>query len=122
MQYKVELSGVNTAKLPVLKHEETQTLLREYRNGNTEAREKLIAGNQRFPRLSVALAAFSKKKLGFFMFEYRQFRGVYAAYFNFILHESTSDMKVVFPKDKFLIRKKIFENIYQKMLDIFNEY
>ena len=47
MQYKVELSGVNTAKLPVLKHEETQTLLREYRNGNTEAREKLIAGNLR---------------------------------------------------------------------------
>lgn len=47
MQYKVELSGVNTAKLPVLKHEETQILLREYRNGDLSAREKLIAGNLR---------------------------------------------------------------------------
>ena len=47
MQYKVELSGVNTSKLPVLKHEETQRLLREYRNGDCTAREKLISGNLR---------------------------------------------------------------------------
>lgn len=47
MQYKVELSGVNTAKLPVLKHEETQELLRRYRNGDEEAREMLISGNLR---------------------------------------------------------------------------
>lgn len=47
MQYKVEVSGVNTAKLPVLKHEETQHLLRMYRNGDEQAREKLISGNLR---------------------------------------------------------------------------
>ena len=47
MQYKVEVSGVNTAKLPVLKHEETQQLLRMCRNGDEEAREKLISGNLR---------------------------------------------------------------------------
>ena len=47
MQYKVEVSGVNTAKLPVLKHEETQQLLRDYHNGELSAREKLISGNLR---------------------------------------------------------------------------
>lgn len=47
MQYKVELSGVNTAKLPVLKHEETQQLLRSYRDGDESARERLISGNLR---------------------------------------------------------------------------
>lgn len=47
MQYKVELSGVNTAKLPVLKHEETQELLQRCRNGDEDAREKLISGNLR---------------------------------------------------------------------------
>lgn len=47
MQYKVELSGVNTAKLPVLKHEETQELLRRCRCGDEDAREKLISGNLR---------------------------------------------------------------------------
>lgn len=47
MQYKVELSGVNTAKLPILKHEETQELLRKCRNGDEDAREKLISGNLR---------------------------------------------------------------------------
>lgn len=47
MQYKVEVSGVNTAKLPVLKHEETQRLLRECRAGSESAREQLISGNLR---------------------------------------------------------------------------
>lgn len=47
MQYKVELSGVNTAKLPVLKHEQTQDLLRKCRSGDTYARDTLIAGNLR---------------------------------------------------------------------------
>jgi len=47
MQYKVELSGVNTAKLPVLRHEEMQDLLRKYRSGDEEAREILISGNLR---------------------------------------------------------------------------
>lgn len=47
MQYKVEVSGVNTAKLPLLKHDETQTLLQQYRNGDLQAREQLISGNLR---------------------------------------------------------------------------
>ena len=47
MQYKVELSGVNTAKLPVLKHEETQQLLKDYHNGDLSARDQLISGNLR---------------------------------------------------------------------------
>lgn len=47
MQFKVEVSGVNTAKLPVLKHEEIQILLRKCRDGDQEARERLISGNLR---------------------------------------------------------------------------
>ena len=47
MQYKVEVSGVNTAKLPVLKHEETRELLRKCRHGDESARETLISGNLR---------------------------------------------------------------------------
>ena len=47
MQYKVEVSGVNTGKLPVLKHEETRELLRRSRNGDESARERLISGNLR---------------------------------------------------------------------------
>ncbi|MBQ1241729.1 MAG: sigma-70 family RNA polymerase sigma factor, partial [Oscillospiraceae bacterium] len=44
---KVEICGVNTAKLPVLKGEETTALLKAAREGNIAAREKLIAGNLR---------------------------------------------------------------------------
>ena len=47
MQHKVELSGVNTSKLKVLKNEETQQLLRRARAGDEFAREELIAGNLR---------------------------------------------------------------------------
>ena len=47
MQHKVELSGVNTARLRVLKNDETQELLRRARNGDAAAREELIAGNLR---------------------------------------------------------------------------
>ena len=47
MQHKVELAGVNTAKLKVLKGEETQQLLRRVREGDINAREELIAGNLR---------------------------------------------------------------------------
>ena len=45
MQYKVEVSGVNTASLPVLRHEETQELLRKCRAGDEQARQRLISGN-----------------------------------------------------------------------------
>ena len=41
MQNKVELCGVNTAKLKVLKNEETQELLRRSKAGDKQAREEL---------------------------------------------------------------------------------
>ncbi len=44
---KVELSGVNTAKLKVLKSEESAELLKRAKNGDKSAREALIAGNLR---------------------------------------------------------------------------
>jgi RNA polymerase sporulation-specific sigma factor len=47
MQRKVEICGVNTAKLKVLKNEETQALLLKAKEGDQEAREQLIAGNLR---------------------------------------------------------------------------
>ena len=47
MQHKVELCGVNTAKLKVLKSSETQALLLKAKAGDTQAREELIAGNLR---------------------------------------------------------------------------
>ena len=42
---KVEICGVNTAKLPILSNEEKDELLAEIKNGNVEAREKFINGN-----------------------------------------------------------------------------
>ena len=47
MQGKVEICGVNTAKLKVLKNEETIELLKRTKQGDQEAREALIAGNLR---------------------------------------------------------------------------
>ena len=47
MQGKVEICGVNTAKLKVLKSEETMELLRRAKQGDQKAREQLIAGNLR---------------------------------------------------------------------------
>ena len=47
MQGKVEICGVNTATLPVLKSAETRRLLEQARAGDAAAREKLIAGNLR---------------------------------------------------------------------------
>jgi RNA polymerase sporulation-specific sigma factor len=44
---KVEICGVNTSKLPVLKNEEMRILFRNMQAGETEAREKLIQGNLR---------------------------------------------------------------------------
>ena len=44
---KVEICGVNTAKLPVLRAAETRALLRRARMGDAAAREELIAGNLR---------------------------------------------------------------------------
>lgn len=47
MVNKVELCGVNTSKLPLLKEEEKTLLLERIRNGDEEARERYIKGNLR---------------------------------------------------------------------------
>ena len=47
MQGKVEICGVNTATLPVLRSAETRQLLEKTRAGDKDAREKLISGNLR---------------------------------------------------------------------------
>lgn len=47
MQSKVEICGVNTAKLPVLKSAETKRLLEKARQGDAAARQELINGNLR---------------------------------------------------------------------------
>jgi RNA polymerase sporulation-specific sigma factor len=44
---KVEICGVNTAKLPVLKEKEMRELLLMMKDGDDEAREKFIKGNLR---------------------------------------------------------------------------
>lgn len=47
MQHKVEICGVNTSKLKVLKSDETRALLLRARDGDKKAREQLIEGNLR---------------------------------------------------------------------------
>ena len=47
MQHKVEICGVNTSKLKVLKSDETQQLLLKAKAGDKQTREELIAGNLR---------------------------------------------------------------------------
>ncbi|MDK2820689.1 MAG: polymerase sporulation-specific sigma factor [Clostridia bacterium] len=44
---KVEICGVNTSKLPLLKNEEMRELFQQLQSGETKAREKLIQGNLR---------------------------------------------------------------------------
>lgn len=44
---KVEICGVNTSKLPLLKNAEKTNLFSEIKNGNMTAREKYIEGNLR---------------------------------------------------------------------------
>lgn len=44
---KVEISGVNTSKLTVLKETEKMELLRRVKQGDMQAREELIRGNLR---------------------------------------------------------------------------
>ena len=47
MQAKVEICGVNTSQLPVLKSAETRALMERAQTGDKDAREQLIAGNLR---------------------------------------------------------------------------
>ncbi len=44
---KVEICGVNTAKLPVLSNREKEELLKRIRNGDQEARDEFVNGNLR---------------------------------------------------------------------------
>lgn len=45
--YKVEICGVNTAKLPLLNNEEKEELFKRIKQGDKEAREQYIKGNLR---------------------------------------------------------------------------
>ena len=45
--YKVEICGVNTAKLPILKEAEKEALFVRIKQGDSEARETYIKGNLR---------------------------------------------------------------------------
>ncbi len=47
MRNKVEICGVDTSKLPVLKNEEMRELFKQMQEGDLEAREKLVNGNLR---------------------------------------------------------------------------
>ena len=47
MQGKVEICGVNTAKLKTLKNDEMTELLRRSKEGDQEARDRLVEGNLR---------------------------------------------------------------------------
>jgi len=47
MAGKVEICGVNTAKLKVLKSDDSRKLLVRAKEGDKEAREELISGNLR---------------------------------------------------------------------------
>ena len=46
-QGKVEICGVNTSKLPLLKAEEKEALFQQIEAGDTRAREAYIEGNLR---------------------------------------------------------------------------
>ncbi len=47
MLHKVEICGVNTATLPVLKRDEKQRLMQKIKEGDEAAREQFISGNLR---------------------------------------------------------------------------
>ncbi len=46
-QYKVEICGINTSKLPLLSNDEKEELFQKILDGDKEAREKYIKGNLR---------------------------------------------------------------------------
>ena len=49
MRGKVEICGINTSKLQTLKSDEVTQLLRQAKDGDTQAREKLMEDSQREP-------------------------------------------------------------------------
>lgn len=46
-QYKVEICGINTSKLPLLSNDEKEALFKKIQQGDKNAREKYIKGNLR---------------------------------------------------------------------------
>lgn len=44
-KYKVDISGVNTSELKVLKNDEIRELFIRLKNGDTSAKEELVNGN-----------------------------------------------------------------------------
>ena len=65
VQGKVEICGVNTAKLPLLKQQEKEALFVRIKDGDNEAREEFIKGNLRLvlsviKRFSSSLKVFSR--------------------------------------------------------------
>ena len=44
-KYKVDITGINTSEIEVLSNEEMTKLFVEYRNGNLDAKDRLINGN-----------------------------------------------------------------------------
>ncbi len=61
---KVEICGVNTSKLPVLKAEEKEELFRRIKEGDEEARELYIKGNLRLVLSVIKRFSNSKRKYG----------------------------------------------------------
>lgn len=46
-KYKVDITGINTSEIEVLKNEDIIKLFKEYQNGDLDAKEKLVNGNLR---------------------------------------------------------------------------
>ena len=44
-RHKVEITGVNTNEIVVLTSQETEELFKKYKNGDNQAKEKLVNGN-----------------------------------------------------------------------------
>ena len=59
--YKVEICGVNTSRLPLLKKEEKDELMKRIKAGDEAARETFIKGNLRLV-LSVIGRFFGKQR------------------------------------------------------------
>ena len=62
-QSKVEICGVNTAKLQTLKNDEMRELLDRSHHGDKDARDKLICGNLRLVLSVSALQAAAKTRM-----------------------------------------------------------
>lgn len=57
--YKVEICGVNTAKLPLLKEDEKEMLMKRIKNHDLRARERFINGNLRLVLSVIQLSTYA---------------------------------------------------------------